>query len=214
MPLRMIMNRLSTVAVVIGAALCAAPSFAQTFSPAEPNAPWTKSCSLALGERVRQERPGVTKVQTLADTLQQWVESPTQTGVQGDGQFLKANDWVRFQFRCVYNTSSRRVDHLSHSVKAAAGLAGPVRSKANADAFTSKACSAEVERRVLRDRPRARVQMFGDSFEEWQASEGETGVSGRGEAQGPDGGRQRFTFECVCNAHSNRVSRADVQWAR
>lgn len=208
------MNRTLLAAVTVGTALSAAPSFAQALSPADPNAPWTRSCSVALGERVRKEHPGATKVETLADTLQQWAESPTQTGFQGDGQFLRANDWVRFQFRCVYNTSSRRVDHLSHSVKAAAGTAGPVRSKANADSYTSKACSAEVERKILRDRPRARVQMLWDSFEEWQASEGETGVSGRGEAQGPDGGRQRFTFECLCNVRASRVSRADVQWAR
>jgi hypothetical protein len=208
------MNKNLLGAIAVALVLFAAPSFAQVMSSAELNAPWTRSCSLALAERVRQERPGVTKVETLTDTLQQWLESPTQTGIQGDGQFLKANDWVRFQFRCVYNTSSRRVDHLSHSVKAAAGTAGPVHSRANADAFTSKTCSAEAERRVLHDRPRARILMFGDSFESWQDSEAETGVSGRGEAQGPDGGRERFKFECLCDVRSRRVTRADVQWVR
>jgi hypothetical protein len=208
------MNKIRLVAIVVGAGLCAAPSFAQVLAPAQLNAPWTRSCSLALAERVRQERPGVTKVETLSDTLQEWMESPTQNGVQGDGQFLKASDWVRFQFRCVYNTSSRRVDHLSHSVKAAAGTAGPVHSRANADAFTSKTCSAEAARRVLHDRPRANIQMYGDSFESWQASEVETGVSGRGEAQGPDGGRERFKFECLCDVRSRRVTQADVQWVR
>jgi hypothetical protein len=207
------MNKTLSAAVVVGAVLCAAPSFAQELFPADPNGPWTRSCSLALAERVRKEHPGATKVQTLTDTLQQWAESPTQTGFQGDGQFLKANDWVRFQFRCVYNTSSRRVDHLSHSVKAAAGAAGPVHGKANADTFTSKACSAEVERRVLRERPRARLQVFGDSFEAWQISDSETGVSGRGEALGSDGSRQELSFECVCNVRSSRVTRADVHWA-
>jgi hypothetical protein len=208
------MSRILSGAVVVGAALCAAPSFAQALSPADPRGAWTKSCSLALGERVRKEHPDATKVETLADTLQQWAESPTQTGVQGDGQFFRANDWVRFQFRCVYNMSSRRVDHLSHSVRAAAGTAGPVHGRANADAFTSKACSGEVEKRVLRERPRARVQVFADDFEAWQASEAETGVSGRGETLGPDGSRQRFTFECLYNVHGNRVTRADLQWVR
>ena len=121
---------------------------------------------------------------------------------------------LRFQFRCVYNTSSQRVDHLSHSVKAAAGTAGPVHSKANADSFTSKACSTEVTSKVLAERPRARLQLFADSFEEWQASENDTGVSGRGESLNPDGSRQKFTFECLCNVRVKRVTRADLQWVR
>jgi hypothetical protein len=208
------MNKTLLGAVAVGMGLCAAPSFAQAPSPADPNAAWTRSCSAALSERVRKEHPGATKVQTLTDTVSQWPESNTQTGIQGDGQFLLANNWVRFQFRCVYNMNSRRVDHLSHSVRAAAGTTGPVRSRANADSFTSKACTDEVARRVLRERPRAKVEVFGDSFEAWQASEAETGVSGRGEALGPDGSRQRFTFECLCNVRSNRVTRADLQWTR
>jgi hypothetical protein len=208
------MNKILLAAVAVGAALCAAPSFAQALSPADPRAAWTRSCSLALGERVRKEHPGATKVETLGDTLQQWVEAPTQTGVQGDGQYLLAGNWVPFQFRCVYNTSSQRVDHLSHSVKAATGAAGPVHSKANADAFTSKACFAEVERKILGERPSVRAQAFSDSFEEWQISESDTGVSGRGEALSPDGGRQKFTFECLCNVRAKRVTRADLVWAR
>jgi hypothetical protein len=206
------MNKTLLAAVAAGTALCATPSFAQALSPADPNGAWTRSCSVALAERVRKEHPGATKVQTITDTLQQWAESNTQTGFQGDGQFLKANDWVRFQFRCVYNMGSRRVDHLSHSVRAAAGTAGPVHGKANADAFTSKACTDEVVKRILRERSRAKVQVFGDSFEAWQISESETGVSGRGEALGPDGGRQEFSFGCVCNVRSSRVTRADLQW--
>jgi hypothetical protein len=207
------MNK-ALVSVIVGMGLWAAPADAQTSQRADANAVWTKACSVALGERVHKEHPGATKVETIAKTLEQWAESNTETGVRGDGQFLKGSDWTRFQFRCVYNTSSNRIAHLSHSVKAAAGAAGPVRSRASADAYTSKACSAEIEKRIAQARPRARVEIVADGFEEWQVSDTETGVYGRGQSLAPDGDRQQFTFECRCNTRAKTVSRADIKWVR
>jgi len=202
------------LAAAVLSSLGASIATAQTPQRADLNAEWTRGCLAGLRDRVRSERPGVTKVETIADTLEQWAESNTTTGVRGDGQFLKGSDWIRFQFSCVYNTGSHLVEHLRHSVKAAAGAAGPLRSRASADAYTSKACSAEVERKIVRERPRSRVQIQSDAFEEWQISDGETGVAGRGQSQGPDGKWQPFTFECACNTRTRIATRADVSWVR
>lgn len=202
------------VSVIVGMGLSVAPADAQASHRADPSAVWTKACSVALRERVHKEHPGATRVEMLGETLEQWAEADTETGVRGDGRFLKGRDWTRFQFRCVYDTSSNLIAHLSHSVKAAAGAGGPLRSRASADAYTSKACSAEIERRIARERPRARVEIVADGFEEWQVSETETGVSGRGQSPARHGDRQQFTFECRYNARGRTVTRAEVNWVR
>lgn len=206
------MNGMLLGGVVAGLVTWSTAATAQPLSRADLNAAWTASCSAALNERVRQVRPGVQKVQTLADTLQQWQESDTGMGVRGDGQFLLRNDWVRFEFRCVYNLGSRKVDHLSHSVKAAAGIGGPLKSRASADSFTSKACSGEISKRAGREGSTTSIQIFADSLQEWQETNAERGVSGEGQVRRPNGEWRPFRFECTCNVRTGQVIRSDVQW--
>lgn len=206
------MNRMLVSAAAAGLCLWAAPSMAQPLSRANPNGAWTIACSAALNERIHKEHPGAERPETIASTLQEWRESEVLMGVRGEGQYLQGRDWVRFDFRCVYNTGSRRVDHLTHSTLGAGAASGPPRTRSSPDAVPSKACWSEIERRVSREKASARIRIVADTFEEWRLPNDERGVAGRGEAQGPDGRWEPFSFECTCEVRSRKVTRADVRW--
>lgn len=67
------------------------------------------------------------------------------------------------------------------------------------------ACSAAVEERIHRERPRSgRVQLFQGGLVETQASREETSVSGPGQVEMP-GGWRRFRFECTVQSRTGRV---------
>jgi len=175
----------------------------------EPGGPTRSACAVALAERVRKERPRAEKVEMLSETLREWPESSVQTGLRGDGRFLQGNEWVAIEFRCVFNVKSAKVDHLADQAKAPGKP--PLRGRTNADAFAAAACSREIERKLASDRPGTRLAVQDDSFEEWQISDTEAGVSGQGQAQGADRHYRPVRFECAYDARANRVTRADLQ---
>jgi hypothetical protein len=78
--------------------------------------------------------------------------------------------------------------------------------------IVADACEDVVGKSVekMRGKLARRVQFMSDQREAWQASNAETGVKGAGQYQGPDGTFTPFTYDCVFNIRTGKVT--SRQW--
>lgn len=200
-------------ALVVAAVLFSTLAAAQKQeSPADPKAIWTTSCQEKVERRIRTDRPRAEKIQALADSMKEWQESDSETGVWGNGQILESGRWESYVFRCVYNYREGRLTSVDYNFQDPIGESTAPRYDANQGAPWTAACKHSVHKKIRETHPNAQsIHIDAGNMKEWEESEKETGISGGGQFVGGKGKNNKFIFRCVYSSASHALTSSNWQ---
>jgi hypothetical protein len=106
---------------LLAVALVAAAAIGQTEnldSPADPDAPATRSCLEAIALQIHDDRPRLQELDFDEDLLREWQESEGETGIGGAGEYVGgAGNRKSFIFRCIFNEQKQKATTARFSVK-------------------------------------------------------------------------------------------------
>jgi hypothetical protein len=202
-----------SVFLILAAILFSTLSAAQKEeSPADPTAVWTTSCQKEVERRVRADRPRAREIKLLHDSMMEWQETDSETGVWGNGQVLESGRSESFVFRCVYNYREGRLTSVDYNFQDPIGESTAPRYDANQGASWTAACKHSIHKKIREVHPNAQsIHIDAGNMKEWQESEQETGVSGGGQFVGGKGKNNKFIFRCVYSSASHALTSSNWQ---
>ena len=181
-------------------------------SPADPAAVWTTSCQKEVERRIRNDRPRAQSIEALADSMKEWQESGSETGIWGNGQVIESGRRETYVFRCVYNYREGRLTSVDFNFQDPVGESSAPRSEADQGAPWTAACKHSVHKKIRETHPNAQsVHIDSGNMKEWQESEEETGVSGGGQFVGGKGKNNEFIFRCVYSSTRHALTSSNWQ---
>jgi hypothetical protein len=181
-------------------------------SQADPKAVWTTSCQEEVERRLRSARPRAREIRILADSMMEWQESESETGVWGNGQVMESGSWESYVFRCIYNFRQGRLTSVDTNFQDPIGESSAPRYDAEQGAPWTAACKHSIHEKVREAHPRAEsIRIDAATMKEWEESEQETGVSGGGQFVGGRGNDNRFIFRCTYSLEKHSLTTSNWQ---
>ncbi len=181
-------------------------------SRADPKAVWTTSCQKEVERRLRTERPRAREIEILADSMREWQESESETGIWGNGQVMENGRWESYVFRCIYNFRQGSLTSVETNFQDPIGESSAPRYDADQGAAWTAACNNSIHQKIREAHPRAEsVRIDAATMKEWQESEQETGVSGGGRFVGGRGNDNRFIFRCTYSSETHALTNSNWQ---